>query len=194
MHNNTAVWYVNIYPSDLHACKYYNYMCMHAAGMHLNTTDGTPSSKKYDVFISCPRDSAKSLVDQIQSQLKEDNAQVEVFVDRSCLQPGDKWPAEIANAISTCRAFVAVLTKKFVESVYCHAELYEAESLQKPIFPVVFERGWDQEPGGQPVQEIVSGIQYAVLEPTQSETQEYKDQLQHLVKKIGKVVKLKLKA
>ena len=109
-----------------------------------------------------------------------------MFVDRSNLQPGEIWPAEIANAISTCKAFVAVLTKKFVQSVYCHAELYEAEALQKPIFPVVFERGWDQEPGGQPVQEIVSKIQYAVLEPTQSETQDYKDQLQRLIQQIGK--------
>ncbi len=41
-------------------------------------------------------------------------------------------------SMHTCKAFVCVLTKRYVRSVYCNGELYEAVALKKCMFPVVY--------------------------------------------------------
>ena len=62
-----------------------------------------------------------------------------------------------------------MLTKKYVKSVYCNGELYEAQALKKPIFPVVFESDWDKEAAGKPIKEELGMTQYAFLDLGQSE-------------------------
>ena len=120
------------------------------------------SGQSYDVFISYGREEeVNTVVDQIAACLEQ--VGLKVFVDRKCLQPGNIWPAEIINAINTCKAFVAVLTKKYVKSHYCQGELYKAEALRKPFFPVVLEEGWDKEIAGMPVKAVVQSSQYAFL-------------------------------
>ena len=94
-----------------------------------------------------------------------------VFVDRVDIRPGDRWRSEIASAIKTCKAFVCVLTKRYMRSVYCNGELYEAEALGKRMFPVVCEKGWGDVPGGAPVTEIVREVQYVSLVAEDSEKQ-----------------------
>ncbi len=94
-----------------------------------------------------------------------------VFVDRDGLRPGDRWRSEIASAIKTCKAFVCVLTKRYMRSVYCNGELYEAEALGKPMFPVVCENGWEGVLGGAPMREMVKEVQYVSLVAEDSETQ-----------------------
>ena len=86
---------------------------------------------------------------------------LKVFVDRSDIAPGDIWPTKIASALYSCKAFVAVLTKKYVKSHYCNGELYQAKAQKKQLFPVVFEDGWDSEPSGASVKSVVQRSQYA---------------------------------
>ena len=120
------------------------------------------------MFISSGHDLAANLsVDEIRDHLSREG--LKVFVDRTCLQPGDSWPAEIIRAVSTCKAFIAVLTKKYVMSIYCNGELYEAQALKKPIFPVVFESDWNKEAAGKLIEEELGMTQYAFLDPGQSE-------------------------
>ena len=90
-----------------------------------------------------------------------------VFVDRDGVRPGDRWRSEIAFAIKTCKAFVCLLTKCYVKSVYCNGELYEAEALDKRMFPVVCEDGW----GDVPVTEVVQEVQLVSLVAGDRETQ-----------------------
>ena len=68
------------------------------------------------MFISSGRDPAANLlVDEIHDHLSREGLKC----SSTGLQPGDSWPAEIIQAVNTCKAFVAVLTKKYVKSVYC---------------------------------------------------------------------------
>ncbi len=108
-------------------------------------------------------------VDTLMSRLKHEG--LTVFVDRNGIRPGDQWPFEIASAIKTCKAFVCVLTKRYIRSIYCNGELYEAEALGKPLFPVVCEKGWEDVPGGAPVTEVVQEVQLVSLVAEDSENQ-----------------------
>ena len=94
-----------------------------------------------------------------------------VFVDRDGVRLGDRWRSEITSAIHTCKAFVVVLTKRYMKSVYCNGELYEAEALGKRMFPVVCEKGWEDVPGGAPVTEVVRDFQNVSLVAEDREAQ-----------------------
>ncbi len=91
------------------------------------------------------------------SRLKHEG--LTVFVGERSIRPGDKWPFEISSAIKICKAFVVMLTKEYMKSVYCNGELYEAEALGKRLFPVVCEDGWGDVPGGAPVIEVLKVFQ-----------------------------------
>ena len=95
-------------------------------------------------------------VDILMLRLKQER--LSVFVDQRSIRPGDKWPFEITSAIKTCNAFVVVLSKRYVRSVYCNGELYEAVALKKRLFPVVCEDGWRDVPGGALVTEVVRDV------------------------------------
>ncbi len=128
-------------------------------------------AQEFDVFISYSHeDDTKHTVDTLlRPQLEQKG--LTVFVDRDDLRPGDKWRSEIASAIKTCKAFVVVLTKRYVRSLYCNGEFYEAKALGKRMFPVVCEKGWEKVPGGASVTEIVKEVQYVSLVAEDSKTQ-----------------------
>ncbi len=117
---------------------------------------GFVASQEYDIFISYSHeaDTLCTVDTLLCSRLTQEG--LSVFVDRNALRPGDKWRSEIASAIKTCKAFVFVLTKCYMRSVYCNGELYEAEALGKRMFPVVCEGDM---PGGAPVTEVVRDVQ-----------------------------------
>ncbi len=136
------------------------------------------------MFISYSHDNCTLQVvdNDLKPQLTQEG--LRVFIDRGSIKPGDIWPAEIASAIHTCKAFVVVLTKRYVSSVYCNGELYEAEALDKRLFPVVCETGWEEETGGRPVADIVRAVQSVSLVTEHKETE-----LARLVKAIkGKTI------
>ena len=98
-------------------------------------------------------------MDDLEASLTQSG--LKVFVDRSDIAPGDVWPTKIASALYSCKVFVAVLTKKYVQSHYCNGELYQAEAQKKQIFPIVFEDGWDSESSGASVKATVKWNQYS---------------------------------
>ena len=113
-----------------------------------------------DVFISYGRgQETNDFVDVLEARLTQNG--LKVFVDRSDIAPGDVWPDKLARALYSCKAFVAVLTKKYVKSHYCNGELYQAEAQTKQLFPVVFEDGWNSEPSGASVKSVVHRNQFA---------------------------------
>ena len=126
-------------------------------------------AKECDVFISYSHEA--DTIKMVDNRLCPLLTNLHVFVDRVDLRPGDKWRSEIAYAIHTCKAFVCVLTKRYMRSAYCNGELYEAEALGKRMFPVVCEEGWEGVLGGAPVREIVKEVQYVSLVAEDSEIQ-----------------------
>ena len=137
------------------------------------------------MFVSYGRqDNTNDFVDALAHKLEE--SQFNVFVDRSDIHPGDRWPDEISGALRSCKAFIAVLTKKYVRSHFCNGELFEAEALQKHLFPIVYEDGWDEGPAGAPVKEVVGKYQYVFCQPSNATLDEQYPALEkNLKKKMG---------
>ena len=95
-----------------------------------------------DVFVSYGReDEVKKFVRKLKKDLE--GAQLSVWLDEEDIPAGTEWPRVIGIALSECKALIAVLTKKYVSSRFCKSELYVACTNQKPIFPVIREKGWD---------------------------------------------------
>ena len=112
---------------------------------------------------------------------------LKVFVDRSDIASGDVWPTKIASAPYSCKAFVAVLTKKYVKSHYCNGELYQAEAREKHLFPVVFEDGWDSETSGASVKATVKWNQYAFFREGKDDIEkQFVALLDNICKLVGK--------
>ena len=143
------------------------------------------SVRRYDVFVSYVRQSeTNTFVDALTQKLEESH--LKVFIDRRDILPGDHWPVEISNAIYYCKAFIIVLTKKYVQSHFCSGELYEAEALQKHLFPIVYEDGWEEGPAGASVEEVVKHYQYAYCQPGKNTLdQQYPALEKNLKEKIG---------
>jgi len=52
---------------------------------------------------------------------------------------GLDWHSAIGEALQSCRALVAIISKKYLLSKFCKNELFMADSSHKPIFPVFLE-------------------------------------------------------
>jgi len=93
------------------------------------------SSMSKDIFISYSRRD-QEFVARFASDL---NAHVAfVWLDRSSIQPGEKWHDEIMEGIHECKAFILVLSPDAMASKYVREELDMAKQLGKPIFPVIY--------------------------------------------------------
>jgi len=44
------------------------------------------------------------------------------FLDQENLQPGDAWPSEIADALCSCKSFLAIMTARYFTREYCGKE------------------------------------------------------------------------
>src|SRR5262249_24301889 len=66
------------------------------------------------------------------------NAGVRLWVDRlDGITVGDDWRQAIQRAIDGCAALIVVLSPDYVASAYCRNELARADTLKRPIFPVL---------------------------------------------------------
>lgn len=73
---------------------------------------------------------------KLASDLK--NAGVKLWMDRlDGIKVGMDWRDVIEHAINTCAAMIIVLSPEYVKSEYCKKELYRANRLNRPIFPVL---------------------------------------------------------
>jgi len=76
------------------------------------------------------------------------------YLDRENLKPGDSWPDELADALGSCRTFVAIMTARYFTREYCGKEwaIFEKRSrslggsvLPPLIIPVLWVRPVDGE-------------------------------------------------
>jgi len=111
----------------------------HATTVRLtHSTSGYKQRLCRDIFISYSREpAATSLVDRLTQDLKE--AGYSVWVDTVDIPSGSDWHSAIGEALQSCRALVAIISKKYLLSKFCKNELFMADSSHKPIFPVFLE-------------------------------------------------------
>jgi hypothetical protein len=96
-----------------------------------------------DIFISYSRRD-QEFVTRFASDLNEQVAFV--WLDRSTIQPGQKWHDEIMEGIQECKAFILVLSPDAMESQYVREEVNKALELGKPIFPILYRTAnWTDE-------------------------------------------------
>ncbi len=61
-----------------------------------------------------------------------------VWVDRlRGILPGDEWRQSLERGVNNSAALLACLSRNYTESTWCRRELQRADSLRKPIFPVL---------------------------------------------------------
>mmetsp|Transcript_7081 Transcript_7081/g.18163 ORF Transcript_7081/g.18163 Transcript_7081/m.18163 type:complete len:1087 (+) Transcript_7081:3-3263(+) len=53
------------------------------------------------------------------------------------IRPGEPWTSEIENAMKRCKVLVVILTKKWINSVYCAGEARCALAYHKPIITIM---------------------------------------------------------
>jgi hypothetical protein len=57
------------------------------------------------------------------------------------LDPGDDWKAELKARITSCEAFLCLLSTDAIESEWCQWELAQAAALSIPIVPILLRGG-----------------------------------------------------
>ena len=121
-----------------------------AVQQHLSDTPQPPK----DIFLSYSH--SPEFAAEVQ-QLKKDlqSAGYSVWLDTQDIATGSDWHSAIGDGLFDCRAFVALLSDRYIQSKYCQNELFMVDSMHKPIFPVFL----------QPVDlssRAASGVQYAI--------------------------------
>ena len=102
------------------------------AGSH----DQSAGRARFDAFISyrrLPADTA--FVDQLQEALAERG--MNVWVDRTDIEPAADWSKRISRGIEAAKAFIFVITPESVVSEQCRGELEAAVQRHKLIIPVL---------------------------------------------------------
>ena len=119
-----------------------------------------------DIFLSYGRESE---VTQFVTQLKcdlEGNG-FGVWLDTDDIPAGADWHGAIGRGLHQCRALIAVITKKYINSRYCASELYTADGDGKLIFPVIYEDDVDYGASdrGMGVKYVINGINWSMFRP-----------------------------
>lgn len=86
------------------------------------------------IFISYSRKDTK-IVDSIHKKLSESG--FDIWLDSEDVQGGDLWRRQIVEGISSCLAFVIVLSPNSVQSNNVRKELDIAEGKGRKIYPVM---------------------------------------------------------
>ena len=118
-----------------------------------------------DVFLSYGREPE---VTQFVVQLKCDleSHGIGVWLDTDDIPAGSDWHGAIGKGLHNCRALVAVITKKYINSRFCSSELYTADGDRKLIFPVIYEDvDFGASDTGMGVKYVISGINWSMFRP-----------------------------
>ena len=154
---------------------------------HFHCADTSSSDQtNTDVFISYGCDEETNIVvDSIYGNLQKEG--LVVFVDRHSLNPGDFWQSRVVWAIKTCKVFLAMLTEKYVDTPYCHSELYFAEASKKLIIPVVLKKGWDiqQRTAAKAIKKVICKIQHEIPENIEKSPHSL---VESILKRLGKFI------
>jgi hypothetical protein len=83
----------------------------------------------------------RAVADELYAELK--TADLSPWMDYLGIAPGQKWRDELLRVVRTCRAFVALLTRDYVQSEHCRMEIFIARSRGCPVLPVMLEDCFD---------------------------------------------------
>jgi hypothetical protein len=89
------------------------------------------------VFISYSHQDGEFVL-RLATDLEERGAKV--WIDRGDLRAGADWRRAIADGVRNCQAFVLVVSPDAARSEYVPHELTMAETLDKPIFPLIYRK------------------------------------------------------
>ena len=109
-----------------------------------------------DIFLSYGREpEVIQFVKQLKRDLERHGFGVWLDVDDGVI--------DSARGLHQCRALIAIITKKYVNSRFCSSELYTAVSDQKLTFPVIFEKvdGFGASDTGMGI----SGVNWSMFRP-----------------------------
>ena len=97
--------------------------------------------KKVFISYNSSNDKVNEFVGQLKRKLEDDGCD-KAFIFQSPIDnpPGEKWIDKIAKEIETCDAFVAIITKGYVNSDICYYEFHDAHiTHKKRVIPIIFE-------------------------------------------------------
>lgn len=97
---------------------------------------------KYDVFLSFRgADTRKNIVSHLHKELVRQG--IRTFKDDETLEPGDRFPERLREAINTSRFAIVVISKNYATSKWCLEELrmiMKLESEKKvDAFPIFYD-------------------------------------------------------
>ncbi len=65
------------------------------------------------------------------------------WMDYRGIEPGMRWRDELLRVVRTCRAFVPILTRDYLQSEHCRMEMFIARSRGIAVLPVMVEDCFD---------------------------------------------------
>ncbi|XP_028410337.1 uncharacterized protein LOC114532947 [Dendronephthya gigantea] len=88
------------------------------------------------VFISYKRQSQEKV-----KKLKEnlEKGGIKCWMDQDIIVGGDKVNKKLSEGIEACKVMVSCITEEYRKSPYCQKEAALADSLKKPIIPLLFD-------------------------------------------------------
>jgi hypothetical protein len=87
------------------------------------------------IFISYAHED-QEFVFKVATDLETRGARV--WIDRGDIQGGEQWRESIETGIRDCQAFLLVVSPDSMKSSYVAQEIAKAETLDKPIFPLLY--------------------------------------------------------
>ena len=118
-----------------------------------------------EIFISYGREPE---VIEFVKKLKNDLEQSKftAWLDLDDIPAGSDWHGAIGTGLHNCRALVAVITNKYLNSRYCSSELYTADGDRKRIYPVLLEDvDFGASETARGVKYVISGINWTMFRP-----------------------------
>ena len=150
------------------------------------TEDGTYTGSEKSVFISYGREiDTKYFVKQLKRDLEANG--YSVWLDLESIPSGSDWHGAIGTGLHECRAFIPVITQKYIGSRYCMNELYTADGDGKLLFPIMYEDvDFVSTEAGRALKFIVSGINWTMFRPGMDD---YNSSLQKIVQGMNQRLK-----
>ncbi len=91
------------------------------------------------LFISYSR-SDRIAVDKLVADLRQNGYVLWMDVDERGIEPGEDWRRELVTQMSSAEGVIACISPDFLDSPFCKAEIEQAQTENKPIYPVLVRR------------------------------------------------------
>jgi len=83
----------------------------------------------------------RAIADELYAALDADK--LSPWMDYRGIEPGMRWRDELLRVVRTCRSFVAILTRDYLQSEHCRMEIFIARSRGIPVLPFMVEDCFD---------------------------------------------------